>query len=79
MRVIGYLSLLLLFAITLTDEKMSADDDVTPWFHPKAEQLNVSAYDAGYIAVAKAREVELFSRDAVVVKRAPKVGVTVRP
>ena len=44
-----------------------------------AEQLNLSAYDAGYIAVAKARGLELFSRDEVVVKRAPKVGVTVRP
>jgi len=44
-----------------------------------AEQLNISAYDAGYIAVAKARGLELFSKDAVIIKRAPKVGVSVRP
>jgi predicted nucleic acid-binding protein len=44
-----------------------------------AEQLNVSAYDAGYIAVAKARGLELFSRDGAILRRAPKVGVTVRP
>ena len=44
-----------------------------------AEQLNISAYDAGYIAIAKARGVPLFSKDSVVVNRAPKVGVTVKP
>jgi len=44
-----------------------------------AEQLNISAYDAAYIAVAKSRGVELFSRDSVVLKRAGKVGVTVKP
>jgi predicted nucleic acid-binding protein len=44
-----------------------------------AEQLNVSAYDAGYIAVAKARGLELFSRDGAILRSAPKVGVTVRP
>ena len=44
-----------------------------------AEQLNISAYDAGYIAVAKARGLELFSKDAVIIKRAPKVGVSVKP
>jgi predicted nucleic acid-binding protein len=44
-----------------------------------AEQLNISAYDAAYIAVAKSRGVELFSRDSVVLKRAGKAGVAVRP
>ena len=44
-----------------------------------AEKLNLSAYDAGYIAVAKARGLELFSADHLVRKRAPQVGVTVRP
>ena len=32
---------------------------------PEAVQLNISAYDAAYIAVAKSRGVELFSRDSV--------------
>jgi predicted nucleic acid-binding protein len=44
-----------------------------------AEQLNISAYDAGYIAVAKACGLELRSRYEKVVKRAPKLGVTVEP
>jgi predicted nucleic acid-binding protein len=44
-----------------------------------AEQLNISAYDAGYIAVAKARGLDLFTRDTVVQRRAPTVGVTIRP
>ena len=44
-----------------------------------ANQLNISAYDAGYIAVAKSRGLELFTKDDVLVKRAPKVGVTVKP
>jgi len=44
-----------------------------------AEQLNVSAYDAAYIAVAKSRGLELFTKDDVIAKRALKVGVTVRP
>jgi predicted nucleic acid-binding protein len=44
-----------------------------------AEQLNVSAYDAGYIAVAKARGLELFTHDAVVRRRAPKAGVSIKP
>lgn len=44
-----------------------------------AEQLNISAYDAGYIAIAKARGLPLFSRDDVILRRAPKVGVTVNP
>lgn len=44
-----------------------------------AEQLNISAYDAGYIAVAKSRGLELFSKDEIIRKRAPKAGVSVRP
>src|SRR5687768_2947774 len=44
-----------------------------------AEQLNISAYDAGCIAIAKSRGLPLFSRDAVIVNRAPKTGVTVNP
>ena len=44
-----------------------------------AEQLNISAYDAGYIAVAKSRGLPLFSKDGVILKRAPKLGVAVNP
>ena len=44
-----------------------------------AEQLNISTSDAAYIAVAKSRGIELFSRDSVILKRASKVGVTVKP
>ena len=44
-----------------------------------AEQLNISAYDAGYIAVAKGRGLELFTNDAVIRRRAPKAGVSTRP
>jgi predicted nucleic acid-binding protein len=44
-----------------------------------AEQLNISTYDAGCIAIAKARGLPLFSRDAVILQRAPKSGVTVNP
>ena len=44
-----------------------------------AEQLNISAYDAAYLAVAKSRGVELFSRDSVILKRAGRTGVTVKP
>jgi len=44
-----------------------------------AEQLNVSAYDAGYIAVAKSRGLPLWTRDEVVRKRAPRIGVKVKP
>jgi predicted nucleic acid-binding protein len=44
-----------------------------------AEQLNISAYDAGYIAVAKRRGLSLFSSDSVIVNRAPRVGVAVKP
>ncbi|MBM3834542.1 MAG: type II toxin-antitoxin system VapC family toxin [Verrucomicrobia bacterium] len=44
-----------------------------------SEQLNISAYDAGYVAVAKARGLELFTNDAVIRRRAPKAGVQVKP
>ena len=44
-----------------------------------AEQLNISAYDAGYIAVAKSRGLELFTRDDVVAKRGPKAGISIKP
>jgi predicted nucleic acid-binding protein len=44
-----------------------------------AEQLNISAYDAACIAIAKARGLPLFSRDAVILNRAPRAGVTVNP
>ncbi|HTG44781.1 MAG TPA: type II toxin-antitoxin system VapC family toxin [Verrucomicrobiae bacterium] len=43
-----------------------------------AEQLNISPYDTGYIAIAKARGLPLFSRDDVIIKRAPKIGVFVK-
>jgi predicted nucleic acid-binding protein len=44
-----------------------------------AEQLNISAYDAGCIAIAKTRGLPLFSRDAVILNRGPRAGVTVNP
>ena len=44
-----------------------------------ADQLNVSVYNAAYIAVAKSRGLDLFSRDSVILKRAGKAGVTVKP
>jgi predicted nucleic acid-binding protein len=44
-----------------------------------AEQLNISAYDAAYIAMAKSRGLELFTRDNIMAKRDPIVGVKVRP
>ena len=44
-----------------------------------AKQLNVSAYDAGYIAIAKSHGLELWSRDGVILTRAPQMGVTVKP
>lgn len=44
-----------------------------------AEQLNVSAYDAASIAIAKSRGLPLFSRDSVILSRAPRIGVTVNP
>ena len=44
-----------------------------------AETVNVSAYDAGYIAVAKAKGLPLWSRDAAVANKAPRVTVRVLP
>jgi predicted nucleic acid-binding protein len=44
-----------------------------------AEQLNISTYDAGYIAIAKARGIPLYTRDESICRRAPKVGVVVVP
>ena len=40
-----------------------------------AEQLNISAYDAGYVTIAKARGLPLFSQDEALVRRAAKIGV----
>ena len=47
------------------------------WFI--AETLNVSAYDAGYIAVGKARGLPLWTRDRAVINKAPRVAVKVLP
>jgi predicted nucleic acid-binding protein len=44
-----------------------------------AETVNISAYDAGYIAVAKAKGLPLWSRDAAVANKAPRVMVRVLP
>ena len=44
-----------------------------------AEHLNISAYDAGYIAVAKSQGLPLFTKDDVIMRRAPKAGVSVKP
>ena len=44
-----------------------------------AEQLNISAYDAGCIAIAKSRGLPMYSLDAVILNRAPRAGVTVNP
>jgi predicted nucleic acid-binding protein len=44
-----------------------------------AETLNVSAYDAGYIAVAKAKGLPLWSRDQALARKAPRVAVAVLP
>ncbi len=44
-----------------------------------AETLNISAYDAGYIAVAKAKGLPLWSCDNGLARRAPRVGVVVLP
>lgn len=44
-----------------------------------AETLNVSAYDAGYIAVAKAKGLPLWTRDAALATKAPRVAVKVLP
>jgi predicted nucleic acid-binding protein len=44
-----------------------------------AETLNVSAYDAGYIAVAKAKGLSLWTRDKAVVNKARRVSVGTLP
>jgi predicted nucleic acid-binding protein len=44
-----------------------------------AETLNLSAYDAGYIAVAKAKGLPLWTRDGAVTNKAPRVAVKVLP
>ena len=44
-----------------------------------AESVNVSAYDAGYIAVAKAKGLPLWTRDNAVCNKAPRVSVKTRP
>lgn len=43
-----------------------------------AETVNVSAYDAGYIAVAKAKGLPLWTRDNAVCNKAPRVAVKTR-
>ena len=43
MRAIIYWSLVLLFAIRFVEgETLAGEDDATPWFHPKAQPLDVS-------------------------------------
>ncbi len=42
-----------------------------------AESLNLSAYDAGYIAVAKAKGLALWTRDRAVSNKAPRIAVKV--
>ena len=44
-----------------------------------AETLNVSAYDAGCIAVAKAKGLPLWTRDRALANKAPRIAVTVLP
>jgi predicted nucleic acid-binding protein len=44
-----------------------------------AETLNISAYDAGYIAVAKGKGLPLWSRDRPVALKAARVAVKVLP
>ena len=44
-----------------------------------AETVNVSAYDAGYIAVAKAKGLPLWTRDNAVSNKAPRVAVKTLP
>jgi predicted nucleic acid-binding protein len=69
--------------LTVLDSYNVTPLPVNPWAGSAiwliAEQLNISAYDAGYIAIAKARGLPLFSKDSVIVSRAPNVGVTVKP
>lgn len=44
-----------------------------------AESLNISAYDAGYIAVAKSKGLPLWTRDRALCNKAPRVAVKVLP
>jgi predicted nucleic acid-binding protein len=44
-----------------------------------AETLNLSAYDAGYIAVAKSKGLSLWSRDHALITKAPRIAVKVMP
>lgn len=44
-----------------------------------AETLNLSAYDAGYIAVAKSKGVPLWTRDRALSNKAPRIAVKVLP
>jgi len=44
-----------------------------------AETLNLSAYDAGYIAVAKSRGLALWTRDRAIRNKAPRIAVSVLP
>jgi len=44
-----------------------------------AETLNISAYDAGYIAVAKAKGLPLWTRDGALANKAPRLAVKVLP
>jgi len=44
-----------------------------------AETLNLSAYNAGYIAVAKAKGLPLWTLDKAVTNKAPRLAVKVLP
>ena len=44
-----------------------------------AETLNISAYNAGYIAVAKSKGLSLWTRDRAVSNKAPRIRVNVLP
>ena len=44
-----------------------------------AETLNISAYDAGYVAVAKSKGLPLWTRDSAVSNKAPRIAVDVLP
>jgi predicted nucleic acid-binding protein len=44
-----------------------------------AKSINVSAYDAGYIAVAKAKGLALWTRDNAVSNKAPRIAVKTYP
>ena len=44
-----------------------------------AEALNISAYDAGYLAVAKSKGLSLWTRDRAVSNKASRISVKVLP